>query len=293
MANSGWSWHLFAAPAIWIARARRTPVVVNYRGGGARRFLEAQHKWVLPSLRRADVLAVPSGFLREVFDQFGVSAQIVPNAVDSRRFYPACHHSGTTSKELNLVIARNLEPIYDVATGIEAFAQILKSAPGARLQIAGDGPERASLESKVVELGISERVEFLGRVSGSRVAELYRGAYLVLNPTRVDNMPNSIIEALATGVPVVTTNVGGIPFIVDEGQTALLVEPGDPTAMAEASLQLINDSALWNHISTRALRSAEGYFWERVRDQWLEIYRALTGPGWDRERDPRAVGSRG
>ncbi len=86
MANSGWSWHLFAAPAIWIAKLRGIPVIVNYRGGEADVFFDRAFSSVRPSLSRADAIIVPSGFLEAVFAKRGFSTRIVPNIIDLSRF---------------------------------------------------------------------------------------------------------------------------------------------------------------------------------------------------------------
>ncbi len=86
MANSGWSWQLFTAPAVWIAWMRNTPVIINYRGGEAREYLSESIRWVRPTLKRADGIIVPSGFLQEVFMEFGVGTEIIPNIIDLDRF---------------------------------------------------------------------------------------------------------------------------------------------------------------------------------------------------------------
>src|SRR5207248_3897858 len=77
MANSGWAWHLFAAPAVWVGRARGVPVVVNYRGGLAEQFLERQSAWVVPTLRHASAVVVPSAFLDRIFRRFGIVPEVV------------------------------------------------------------------------------------------------------------------------------------------------------------------------------------------------------------------------
>jgi glycosyltransferase involved in cell wall biosynthesis len=132
MANSGWAWHLCAAPAVWIARLRGVPVVLNYRGGEAERFLRRQVTWVRPTLRRAFAIVVPSGFLQDVFGQFGIAAEIVPNIVDLSQFHPgppraASHH---------IIVTRNLEDIYDIPTALRAFAAIRRAYPDATLTVA-------------------------------------------------------------------------------------------------------------------------------------------------------------
>ena len=272
MANSGLSWHLYAAPAIWIGRLRGCPVVINYRGGEAGTFLDAAEAWIRPSLVRADALIVPSGFLGAVFGKFGFAATIVPNIVNLERFSAA---PAPAARPLSLLVARNLEPIYDNATALRAFAIVRQAHPLARLVVAGCGPERERLERLAAELAVGSAVTFAGRLDPDQMAALYRGADVMLNPSLVDNMPNSVLEALASGVLVVSTNVGGVPYMVDDGSTALLVPPASPQAMADAVLRLLSDAALAEAMRAAGLRCAQQYTWDSVRPRLLQVYRTI------------------
>lgn len=269
MANSGWSWHLFAAPAIWIAALRGVPVVVNYRGGEAASFLARSGRAVAWSLRRAARLIVPSGFLQQVFGRHGLSAQIVPNVVDLQRFRPA---AVPAASEPRLLVARNLEPIYDNATALRAFALVRLAYPQAWLTLAGTGPELTALQALAHELGVADRVEFAGRLDRDAMAECLRRSTVALNPSRVDNTPNSVLEALASGVPVVSTNVGGVPFLVQDGVTALLVPPEDPDAMAQAVLRLLREPALTAQLVANGLRDVQRYTWVAVAPCLGQVY---------------------
>ena len=122
MANSGWAWHLFAAPAVWMAALRGTPVLVNYRGGEAATFFEKAFHWVRPTLRRASVIVVPSGFLQAVFAKHDVGTKIVPNIIDLSRFYHD-ENKLSDSDAPHLIVTRNLEPIYNIPMALRAFAQ--------------------------------------------------------------------------------------------------------------------------------------------------------------------------
>jgi glycosyltransferase involved in cell wall biosynthesis len=275
MANSGWSWHLFAAPAVWLARARRVPVVVNYRGGEAEPFLMRAGSTVARTMSRVSTLVVPSGFLAEVFRRFGMENQIVPNIIDRQRFCPS---SAVRARGQHVVIARNLEPIYGIDVALRAFAQVRTTLPAARLSIAGSGPQAAELESLARSLGVHDSVTFTGRLDRDAMAELYRSADLTINPSHVDNMPNSVLESMACGVPVVSTRVGGVPFIVEDGVTALLVPPGDDTAMAAAMIRVLTDASLSAALSVAGDREVGRYEWPLVREQWLSVYRqAMSG----------------
>lgn len=272
MANSGWSWHLFAAPAIFIGRLRGIAVVVNYRGGEADSFLARSYKRVKQSLSRADALVVPSGFLEAVFAKYGFASRIVPNIIDLARFSP--REAGVSSAP-NILVARNLEPIYDNATALRAFKIVRESVPAARLTIAGSGPERAMLQQLAAELGIADAVTFAGRVENADMPRLYRSADVMVNPSLADNMPISVLESLASGVPVVSTNVGGVAHLVKDGETALLVPPGDHAAMAAALLRLLCDEELARRLSAAGLAEVQQYAWPNVRERLLSVYQTV------------------
>ncbi|RTL26574.1 MAG: glycosyltransferase family 1 protein [Rhodocyclaceae bacterium] len=269
LANSGWSWHLFAAPAIWIARLRGTPIVVNYRGGEAESFFAAAPRFVHRTLRSASALVVPSAFLEECFRRFGFESRIVPNIINLERF---AVQRAVGRQSPHVVVTRNLEPIYDIPTVLMAFAHVLKHIPGATLTIAGSGPERGRLEGMARDLGISAAVTFAGRIDNEKIPALYASADLMLNPSTVDNMPISILEAFASGVPVVSTDVGGVPFIAEHGRTALLIPARSPERMAEAMLELLLDEYTAQRLAAAAREEVEQYAWPVIREKWLAAY---------------------
>lgn len=268
MANSGWAWHLFAAPAVRIAARRGVPVIVNYRGGEAAAFFERAFARVRPTLAKTAAVIVPSSFLQRVFARWNVDTQIVPNIVDLALFSPPA----VPSSDVELFVARNLEDIYDVATAIRAFAAVRRAHPSARLVVAGSGPRRADLERLADELGLGAAVTFTGRLDNERIALQYRRARIALNPSLADNMPISLLEAMATGIPIVSTNVGGIPDLVEHERTALLVPPRDPEAMAAACLRLLGDDRLAQRLRAAGIEEARRYTWTSVRPQLLAAY---------------------
>jgi len=276
MANSGWAWHLFAAPAVWIARLRRVPVVVNYRGGGAEEFFEESIFWVRPTMRLADRLIVPSGFLEEVFRRFDLAAEIVPNVIDLARFVPRAPGAAAGTPGPHVIVTRNLEPLYDIATAIRALALVRKVRPAARMTVAGSGPERERLAGLAQSLGLSAHVTFTGRLDNERIAGLYQQADISLNPSLVDNMPISILESLASGVPVVSTNVGGVRFVVEDRKTALLVPAGDAEAMARAVLELAADPQAAAALARAGRESVQQYTWAQVWPRLGAVYRGIA-----------------
>jgi glycosyltransferase involved in cell wall biosynthesis len=106
--------------------------------------------------------------------------------------------------------------------------------------------------------------------------ELCDAADILLNSPSIDNMPNSLIEAYAAGLPIVSTNAGGIPYILRHGETGLLVETGDHAALANEAMRLLEEPALAQKIIAAGKQESEKYTWDAVREDWLGLYRELA-----------------
>lgn len=272
MANSGWSWHLFAAPAVWIARLRRCPVLVNYHGGEAEAFLARSRGAVAASLSRAALLTVPSAFLQRVFAAEGFDAAIVPNVVDLDLFRFRADDGLHVHAAPHVVVLRNLEPVYDNASALRAFALLRARWPHARLSVAGSGPELTALHALADELQLGEAVHFCGQLDRQGIARLLSTADVTLNPSLADNMPVSVLESLASGVPVVSSRVGGIPDLLQHGVSALLVPPADPAALAQAAASLMDDPALRQQLRAGGRSVVESCRWATVAPRLAECY---------------------
>ena len=262
MANSGWSWHLFATPAILIARLYNKPVILNYRGGHAREFFDKSWPWINFSLKRVQVIVVPSPFLEQVFADFGKQAIIVPNVLDRTLFTPKVEVNETGRP--HLIVTRNLEAIYDVESAIKSFSIVQKKFPAAQLSVAGTGPEREKLERLVENLNIVKNVTFTGRLEPEEMAKLYQKADLMLNTSIIDNTPNSIIESLACATPVVSTNVGGIPKLVTHEHDAYLVNAKDFEKMAEYSIAILENEKERLILINNGLSTISMFYWANV-----------------------------
>jgi len=268
--NSWWAFHLYATPTVRLARARHIPVALNYRGGEAAPFLGSHGRWALPTLRAADRVAVPSGFLAEVFGRYGLTTAVVPNIVDLSRFTP-----GAVVEEPVILVARNLEALYGIDTAIRAVGLLHRRGIAARLIVAGEGEEGARLRALAEDEKIAPFIRFTGRVDNRRMASLYAEARIALNPSRADNLPISILEAWASGVPVVSTAVGGVPYLVDDGETGLLCPVDEAEAMATAVARLHGDTELYGHLRDAGLRESRQYAWPSVRTQLIALYDQL------------------
>jgi glycosyltransferase involved in cell wall biosynthesis len=268
---SYYSYLLSVAPAIIIGRLYGKKVILNYRSGEAEDHLANWKLSGVPTARLAHVIVVPSGYLVEVFAKFGLKAQAIYNIVDLERF------SYRERKSLRPVFltSRLFEPLYNVGCVLRAFALIQQRFPDARLTVAGDGWMRDELEQLSRDLGLRQ-TEFVGRVAFEDTPAMYDQADIYLNGTNLDNMPSSITECMASGLPVVTTNAGGIPFIVTHEQSCLMVECNDHEAMAAAAIRLLEDNALALKLASQARLAAKKFTWPVVRDEWVSLYHELV-----------------
>lgn len=275
MANSGLGWFLLAAPAVTIAARHAVPVVVNYRGGLARDFLRKSAKRVLEVLRQADALVVPTDFLKEVFAEVGVEARVIPNIVDVKLFSPSPTLRAPGAGP-HVVVTRNLEKIYGVDVALRALTLLRTSFPSVHMSIAGTGPERAALEQLSMTLGVSGAVRFTGRLEVAQMVGLLRDADVALNASRADNTPNALLEAAACGVPIVTTDAGGIPYLLTHGKTAWLTPVDSPEHLAAGVKRVLTDALLRQSLRESALELASSCSWPAVRSQWLDLYAQLA-----------------
>jgi glycosyltransferase involved in cell wall biosynthesis len=268
---SYWSFVLAPLPAMVVGRLYGKRVVLNYHSGEADDHL-ARWPFAVRAMSLAHAIIVPSEFLVDVFARFGVHARAIFNFVETERL-PYRRREALQPKFL---ANRNLEPLYNVPCVLRAFARIQREIPDATLVVAGFGSQRAMLEALAAELQL-RGVTFVGRVDSSRMSELYDAADLFLNASNIDNMPLSILDAFATGVAVVTTNAGGIPYMVRNGETGFLVELDDDTALADAALRLLRDPALASRITSSARQEClDQYQWSVVSRQWEQLYESLA-----------------
>lgn len=269
---SYWSYLLAPLPAMLAGRLFGKGVILNYHSGEAPDHL-ARWPFSRWTMRLAHRIVVPSDYLVSVFRSHGLDAIAVANALDEASVpYRERLHCQPV-----FLSNRNLEPLYNVECVVRAFGHVQREVPGARLLVAGDGSQRRSLEALVASLGL-RGVEFTGRIAPERMASLYDRADLYLNAPNIDNMPLSVIEAFAAGLPVATSNAGGIPFIVTHEETGLLVPVGDAEALAAAALRLVREPGLAVRLARNARTTfLSMYVWPAVRPAWEGVYRQVAG----------------
>ena len=257
-------------PPLVVSKLYRRKVVLNYHSGELENHIKNWKRSALPTMRRFDEIVVPSQFLVDVFAKYGLDATAIFNFVDTEDFR---FRERETLRPVFLS-NRNFEAHYNVADVLRAFQIIQKRFAEAALFVAGFGTEEAELKRLAADLKL-ENIEFVGKITNEEMARLYDKTDIYLNSSLVDNMPLSIIEAFACGLPVVSYATGGIPYLVESGKTGLLVAPADFEALAQQAIFLLEDQAAAKKIVAKARAEVVKYSWENVRERWLELYTKL------------------
>ncbi len=205
----------------------------------------------------------------------------IPNGVDTERFYPNQRVRAKARNELGLgenfvwLAVGRFDHAKDYATMLRAFCQVAKKHRKTHLLIAGDGPLRASMTVLAQELGLAERVSFLG--IRQDVPELMNAADAYVMSSAWEGMPNVLLEAHATGLPVVATDVGGNREVVLHEKTGVLAPPKNPEALAQAMLRLMalpqEDRRRMGEAARQHIEA--NFSLDRVVDQWEVLYKEL------------------
>lgn len=234
------------------------------------------------SITQSDGITAVSEYLRRQtvahFDVSPDSIVVIPNFVDLEQFNrekQPCHRSRfATPEEKILIHVSNFRPVKRVPDVIRVFASVAGEIP-ARMLLVGDGPERGRAELTASQLGIADRVEFLGKQDS--VAELLSCADLLVMGSESESFGLAALEAMACGVPVVCTEVGGVPELLDKGGGASLSAVGDIQGMASAALDYLADHSRWSKASRDARRTAERFGTDRVIPLYERYYDLVLG----------------
>lgn len=267
---SYWSFLIATAPAWLVGRLRHKRALIHYHSGEAADHLRRSWvaRWVLGQV---DSLIVPSGYLVEVFREFGLHAEAIPNVVDLDQFI----YRGRDPLRPLLVCTRGFHRYYSVDHVVRAFAAVKKQFSTARLCLVGNGPDEEKIRTLVGELQLTD-VDFTGTVSRQAISRYYEEADIFINASWLDNSPVSLLEAFASGTPVVTTAPEGIQYMVEHERTGLLCQPGDWQALAQNVVRLLREAGLGPRLAENARQELPQYEWVNVRRQWLEVYQSST-----------------
>ncbi len=259
-----------ALPPLLISRFQGKRIIVHYKRNQLETDLEQYGWWLLPVLRLCDRVVVSSRFAAELLSRYGVTTVVILPAVD----HDLLERRLVSQVQPKVIVARSLQSRNNVACIIEAMARVKQKYPRAELIICGDGPRRVYLQQLARSLK-QNGVTFIGRVDGRELARCLDEADLYVNASSIDGLPESLIQALAAGLPVVTTDAGGIGEVVTDGENGLIVKSHDPAGLAECIIHLVESSALVERLSRAAPRSVTDCSQSVIEKKWRELYESL------------------
>ncbi len=268
---SYFSFVLAPTPAILIGKLYRRKVLLNYHSGEAEDHLQRWRRSAIPTIKLADTVVVQSDYLVRVFDRFGLTANAIYNHVDTGKL----RFRDRVPLRPVFLSNRNLEIHYRVDRVLCAFKIIQEEFPESTLEVVGDGSQREELETLALELGLRNTI-FRGQINPNLMPDVYDAADIYLNASEIDNQPLSILEAFTCGLPVVTTDAGGIPYMVKDRKTGMMVPRGDYGQMAARAIELLHNASETRQMIERARQECFKYSWDAVRDAWLNTYFSLS-----------------
>lgn len=263
---SGWGF-LPAIVGITVGRGMKKRVVLTYHGGAGEKFFDKHPRIVRRSLMRTDANIVLSGFLAQVFEKHHLPYVIIPNILelDESQF-----RQRETLKP-NFICTRTHEELYNIPCILHAFQKTLTILPESTLTLVGDGSQHERLIQMAKEMGL-KNVTFTGRVDNSEIYHYLAGADIMLSAPLVDNMPVSLLEAMNAGLLVISSHVGGVPYMIKNSNNGLLFESNNDTELAEKMIWAIQNQTIAKTIIMQARRTVDNYRWENIKDHLYTTY---------------------
>ncbi len=234
------------------------------------------------SIEQSDAVTAVSQYLRDetyrAFACVGCDVIVIPNFVSSQDYYPAsddrCRRALAPASHKTLVHVSNFRPVKRLVDVVRIFAAVRKALP-ATLVLVGDGPDRDVAQAEVDRLGLKNSVRFLGKVDN--VADVLRGSDLFLLPSQTESFGLAALEAMACGVPVLASRVGGIPEVVVDGETGALAPVGAVDEMTERALAILTDQQAHERMKRNAVARALEFSVERVVPRYEQLYESVLG----------------
>lgn len=261
---------LWAEAACALLRKLGKPYVLTLHGGNLPEFSRQHPGWVRRLLSLAAAVTCPSAYLLAEMRQLRPDLILLPNGVDLTRYIYREPHSPLN----HLVWLRAFHEIYNPMLAVEVVGRIHHKHPGIHLTMIGPDKGDGSYQktkAAACRLGVESAMSFPGAISKRDVPRQLAQADILLNTTNFDNTPVSVIEAMACGLPVVSTNVGGIPHLLRDGDTALLVRPANVAAMTQAVARLVEEPDLALRLGRNGRKLIEAFDWRILLPQWEQL----------------------
>ena len=258
----------YALTIAWLCQLIRLPYIAYLRGGNLPHRITRSPGLSKTIFSKANKIIAPSTYLQQAFEAAGYPCTIIPNFIDLE-IYPYRLRETVAPK---LLWVRSFDAIYNPEMAIRVLKLLREVYPEASLCMVGPNKDGSLHTCKALaeRLGIS--VIFTGALKKTAWIKLANEYDIFINTTNIDNTPVSVIEAMALGLPVVSTNVGGIPFLIEDGKDGLLSAPEGEASMYEHICQLIQNPEMARSMAINARKKVESFDWKIIEKQWLDLF---------------------
>lgn len=263
--NNFWLTYLLAS----LSKSLNIHYIPILHGGNLPQRYISHPKAVNKIFQGAHALVSPSLYLKHFFEQHGFALNYIPNAIETEA-YPQLEPRFDAPRLLYL---RALHEIYNPSMAIEALLLLKAEFPAAQLHMVGPNKDNSleKCQALVAKNKLEDQVFFHGKLDKGEWLKVAQQCNVFINPTRFDNMPVSLIEAMCLGLPIVSTNVGGIPFLLEPDQEGILVETEDALGMADGIKRYFATPDFRKEIISNARKKAQKFSWNTVKKQWLKM----------------------
>lgn len=246
----------------------RKRIIITYHGGGAEEYFAKCGTFARRWLCRADKVIVLNGYLEKVFKEYNIPCVVVPNII----LLPEIKRTHKwNTKAPRFISVRHLRELYNIPCILRAFQQVQRHIPDASLTILGCGPLLEELQQYVRDNNL-KHVTFVGQVPNEEMNRYLAEHDVFLSAPRVDNMPVSVLEAMNAGVLVISSKVGGVPYIINDGRTGLLFEYDDDKKLAQQMLWATGNQEESLKMIEAARKEVKKYSWNHIREILLPLY---------------------
>lgn len=267
---------VYSTQAFWyfvlcaqLCRLVGIPYVPILHGGNLPERLKGNRWFIYSIFRQASLCISPSAYLKAAVNPLGIVVEVIPNSLDIKQY----HFFRRRKFAPKLLWVRSFHRIYNPLLAVRLVHELTRHGMDPYLTMVGADKDGSRLEAEQLafRLGVNDRVTFTGRLSKQSWIDLSTDSDIFINTTDFDNMPVSVIEAMALGLAVVSTNVGGLPSLIHDGYDGIMVPKDDSEAFVRSILRIVGDPDLGMKLAHNGRKKAESFAWEEIRPMWESV----------------------
>jgi len=265
---------IWAEVSTWLLHKLHIPVILSLHGGNLPSFSQKHSNRVKNLFKKANIIVSPSNYLIDKLSYFNKNIKLIHNPIDLKRF----KYRKRNIIKPRLIWVRSFHQIYNPQLAIEVMKLLKENIPEVQLIMIGPGKGDGSLQKTkhlIQYYKLQKNVKIIDVVHNSKIPIFLDNADIFINTTNYDNTPISVLEAMACGLCIVSTNVGGIPYLLENGKDSLLVPPNSPERMSKEIMKLIKNVNFASNITNNARRKVENFKYEQIIKKWINLFNKL------------------